>query len=495
VQILRPDPVHPTRKRLWQAVLAIGTVVLIITGTAAISRNTNGSHRLSLGEDFLPVYAAGILIRDGHANELYAMEPLARIERDVVAKADLDPLPSYGPFLNPPFFAAFYVPFAKLPYRQSLAIWLGLNLLLLCGSAILLCRMLVPSLTPTGRSAACGFADRVTSQILETATRLSSSKSSGGSAHLRENVAGLWQTRSTWGLVPLLLVLPLPFWEAMYHQQNSFLSLFILCAIVTVWRADIPREVSALVGGLFAGLLFYKPQLALAVAAVLVVTRGGWVLAGLAITGATFSIFTLFKMPGTSEAFLHALPPTIHWMRTARAYNWGRQVTPQSFWRLLLQGKAIGETDPFPRLLALITAVAFGLALAAVVLRFAKRWSPGAASLDRLISATIVSMPLIMPYYMDYDLMLFAIPAVLQSADWIRTPGPKSRSDRWLLAAWVMLFIEFYGNPGLANHMRLNLAVPLIGLLAGLSIVRCMRAQVASEPRQRYDAPALAAAA
>ena len=36
-------------------------------------------------------------------------------------------------------------------------------------------------------------------------------------------------------------------------------------------------------------------------------------------------------------------------------------------------------------------------------------------------------MPLIMPYYMDYDLMLFAIPAVLQSADWIRTPGPKSR--------------------------------------------------------------------
>ena len=74
--------------------------------------------------------------------------------------------------------------------------------------------------------------------------------------------------------------------------------------------------------GLLRGLLFYKPQLALAVAAVLVLTRGGWVLAGLAITGATLSIFTLFKMPGTLEAFVMP-PPTIHWIETAMPVQLG----------------------------------------------------------------------------------------------------------------------------------------------------------------------------
>jgi hypothetical protein len=309
-----------------------------------------------------------------------------------------------------------------------------------------------------------------------------------------------------WGLVPLLLVLPLPFWEAMYHQQNTFLSLFLLCVIVSFWRMAQPwsllpvpgsprRRVSAsLLAGLVTGLLFYKPQLAFAVAAALVLTRGRRALLGLSITGTLLLIFTLREMPGTLTAFLHALPPTIHWMRTQLPYNWGRQVTPLSFWRLLLQGRSIGEIALLPRILSYTTAAGFGVALGAAMLRFLRRRKSGACP-DRLIAATIVSMPLIMPYYMDYDLLLFAVPAVLLAGDWIRTAAPPSRADRFLLGSWVALFLEFYMNPGLANHTTLNLAVPLLGILAALSILRSLGADVASAIEPGYDRPTLAVAA
>jgi hypothetical protein len=468
VRILRPDPVHPIRKRLWQATGALALVMLVLVAREAIVRNLPGSHRLSLGEDFLPVYAAGQLVREGRSAELYAMEPLAKIEREVVAHADLEPLPVYGPFLNPPFFAAIYAPFAALPYRPALCVWLGLNLLLIAGSAWLLCRMMPAAAGPMG-----------------------------------------------WGLIPLLLVLPLPFWEAMCHQQNTFVSLLILCGVVTLGRGRGTRRVpwaygrtplqpegtrrvpqhDILCGGL-AGLLFYKPQLALAVAIVLVLTRGWRAMLGLAVTGFVLLLFTLWQMPGTVTAFLHTLPPTIHWMRTSLPYNWGRQVTPQSFWRLILQGHVIGETKPLPKALTILTSLAFACALGAAVVQYLRRPSDRAAhSLDRLIAATIAAMPLMMPYYMDYDLTLLAIPAVLFAAEWVRTPAAITRSDRWLFAAWVALFLEFYGNPGLGSHTRLNPAVPLIGLVAGLSIARCLRREVATGAADRYDAPQLSAAA
>jgi alpha-1,2-mannosyltransferase len=453
---------HAIRKRLWQAAGALALVMAILLMGEAMVRNLDGSRRLSLGEDFLPVYAAGRLVREGRSAELYAMEPLAKIERQVVAKADLEPLPIYGPFLNPPFFAAIYAPFAALPYRSALRLWLGLNLLLIAGSAVLLCRMMPAHVGPLGR-----------------------------------------------GLIPLLLVLSLPFWEAMCHQQNTFLSLFILCGVVTLWRSQFPltptlsrggrgksqdpaRDV--LCGGL-AGLLVYKPQLAVAVAIVLVLTRGWRAMLGLAITGSLLLLFTVWRMPGTLTAFLHTLPPTIHWMRTALPYNWGRQVTPQSFWRLMFQGHAIGETHILAKALTILTALGFAGFLGFAVIRHLRTALDRPRSLDRLIAATIAAMPLMMPYYMDYDLMLLAIPAVLFAAEWVRTPSSITRSDRWLFFAWIALFLEFYGNPGLGSHTRLNVAVPLIGLIAGLSIARCLRREVATEAVHRYDEPQLSVAA
>ena len=449
MQFFRADPIHPIRKRLWQFAGAIGLVMLVLLARETILRNVHAPHRLILGGDFLPVYAAGQLVREGRAAELYAMQPLADIEREIVATADLEPLPVYGPFLNPPFFAEFYVPFASLPYRNALTLWASLNVLLFAASVALICRMLPPG---------HGWA--------------------------------------TWGLAVLLLLLPLPLWEAVWYQQNTFLSLFLICIIVYIWRRPINHTHKYLPDpcGLLCGLLFYKPQLAVVIAVALIVTRGRRAAIGLCVTGSLLLLFTLIKMPGTIPAFVHALPPTIHWMRTALRYNWGHQSTPQSFRRLLLQGHAPGENALLPKSLAVLTAGAFAVALGRVAFGIHKR-SDDPLPRDRVIAAAICSMPMLMPYYMDYDLMQLAVPATLFAAEWIRFPRSITRADKLLLASWAALFLELYANPGLAAYARLNLAVPLIGLTAGLSIARCFRQSVATATVDRYDAPPLAAAA
>ena len=141
--------------------------------------------------------------------------------------------------------------------------------------------------------------------------------------------------------MPLLVLLPFPLWQAMGHQQNTFISLLLLLISVTCWRAD-----KGFAAGAVLGLLFFKPQLAAVLALVLVVGMGWRALAGLAVTGAALLAITLITMPGCLSDYFHRLPPILHWLQMELPYNWGRQVTFQSFWRLLIQGHVRVRDDP-----------------------------------------------------------------------------------------------------------------------------------------------------
>ena len=447
MQSLRPDPHHPIRKRLWQAGLAVGLFLTVIVIQQTVVRLRDGSEQLKLGGDYLPVYAAATLVREGRGAELYSIEPLAQIERQIVGKANLEPLPIYGPFLNPPFFAAAFEPLSRLEYRQSALAWLALNLLLLAGSIALLCR-----LPPPG---------------------------------------GGWKD---WGLVPLLIVLPIPFWQAMCHQQNTFLSLFLLCAIVTLWRraaqpgvTDQPRQrkMSDVIAGVLAGLLFYKPQLALILSIALVLTVGRRALLGLLLAGGTILIATLWLMPGALEQYLARLPSGVNLIQLRPDYKWSRQMTPLGFWRLLIQGHGGGLTHLSAQFLTLGTMTIAAAALAAVFWRVIRQ-PQRPASFDRTIAATIVITPLLMPYFMDYDLLLLAVPAVLFAAEYAQSGQRLLRVDRLLLWAWIALFFSLYANPGVGGETRLNIAMPLIGTVAALSLARCLSKQVVSAMPASY---------
>jgi hypothetical protein len=444
---------HPVRDRLWIAAIGVGVFLLVFIGWNVANAFRHPDHKLAMGHDLLPSYAAGTLVRKGTPGLMYECSAVQAVESRTILDADLEMDARYGPWLNPPFFAWVFAPLSALPYRTAAAVFLCVNMLLLAGSLVLLTRMFLSCRT-----------HRAPMSVYRSVSTLSSSN---GVEDLQRAVAKIpWQT---WVLVPLLAILPLPFWQALCHQQNTFISLLLLAAATTCWRRGWGFR-----AGVFAGLLFFKPQLAAVFSLALVIGLGWRAVAGLAITGAALLAVTLFTLPGCLGAFLHNLPPTLHWLQMEAPYNWGRQVTFQSFWRLLIQGHVRGETQIVVKLLWWLCS---GVAIVGVALAAWRHLRDGrpTASRDRLIAASIAAMPLVMPYYMDYDLLLLAIPATLFAAEWSHRPAAISSADRWLLAAWALFCFETFFNPGLAGHSRLNLAVPLLATISALHTARCLR--------------------
>jgi hypothetical protein len=96
---------------------------------------------------------------------------------------------------------------------------------------------------------------------------------------------------------------------------------------------------------------------------------------------------------------------------------------------------------------------------------------------DRFIAATIAVMPLLMPFYFDYDLLLLAVPATLYAVERVRRPELARDGDIWLTRAWVALYLWLFVNPGLAMHTHVNLTVILLTCVASLLIARLRRRQ------------------
>jgi hypothetical protein len=156
-------------------------------------------------------------------------------------------------------------------------------------------------------------------------------------------------------------------------------------------------------------------------------------------------------------------------------YFWDRHVTLKAFWRLLFQGTAPGAMYLSGKLLWWSCEAALGGALLTAILR-ARR---DAAKTDCLIAATIAAMPLLMPFYFDYDLTLLIIPAVLTASDAI-----KRGLDRKLLWSWVVLFGFLLVSTQIASRTHFIPVVPAIAVMAGLLIRRTMKSdcQIVAEP-------------
>ncbi len=100
-------------------------------------------------------------------------------------------------------------------------------------------------------------------------------------------------------------------------------------------------------------------------------------------------------------------------MQIDHRYLWERHVTLKAFWRLLIQGYATGNSNLPANVLWISTAGALGVGLLLVLALYLRTRQ----NLDRLIAATIVTMPLLMPFYFDYDLLLLAVAAVIIAHD------------------------------------------------------------------------------
>jgi hypothetical protein len=252
---------------------------------------------------------------------------------------------------------------------------------------------------------------------------------------------------------------------ALGHGQNTCISLLLLTAVVWSWRKN-----QALAAGLICGLMFYKPQLAAVIAGILVISSGWRAFLGLTITGAVLLAASQLTMPGATQSWLAKLPGIVRYMQIEHRYMWERHATLKAFWRLLLQGYEIGPIARPAAWCLLISVMALSFAMTLVVVRERLKLIPR----DVLIAATIISMPLLMPFYFDYDLLLLAVPAVLmarasmQRAVW-------DRLDSATLASWVALFAWMFVNPFLAGRTHINGTVIVLAALATTAILQAQR--------------------
>ena len=418
-----PAPVS-VRKRLWKIGGLLGLLFLAaILTNFFLPRDKVFSHKM-FGHDFLPFYTAGQFLRAGRVDQLYDPDATRVLEHATCDHAGLIIHNEYGAFLNPPFAAIPARFLAAWPYETALAIWsvfLAGFLLL----AIVILKRLLPGDTP-------------------------------------------WRV---WGLIPLLLFVAMPVWQAALHAQNTFFSLLVLSAAVALWRKQRP-----LAAGLVMGILFFKPQLAIVPAMLLAITQGRRAILGLASTGALLLLVTLIALPHALGDYLHRMPENLRAIQILPNYTWHRHLTFLAFWRMLVQGHVGALPNPAVRTLAWVCTASVAIAF----MRTAWRFRNNRAAADRLIAAGLASMPLMVPYFMDYDLTLLAVPAVLCAADAMR-----HGVDRRIVIAWSALFLVMEVNPGIAGSTTLIPAVPLLLVLSGLLIAKVHQPQAAAKSSEK----------
>jgi hypothetical protein len=298
------------------------------------------------------------------------------------------------PFRYPPFYALCFAPTSHLSYEASLLVWTLLGLGLWVASGRLL------------------GAD--------------------------------WRTWLGWSACFF------PVFAAVSFGQNSLISLAILSAAGALWLGE-----RNLLAGLVAGLLAYKPQLAVGLGLLwLCDARRSWpALLGMAATTAGLMSVGWLLIPEGYQAFAASLGGNLAGQDT-RSLAW--HVGSQGLWLLLLpdQDDAVG-------LLSLATSAA-GLVVFLALWWRVRRRRPIA------LAVAVLLTPWLTPYIMLYDWTILLVPAVLL---WREASATADQRDRWLVLMAAVFLTALVAGPLVLAQLSLlgvalHLALPvLIGVV------------------------------
>ena len=415
-------------------------------------------HWNMLGYDFRTWYIAGTLAREGRSAEFYDLKSIERFDRQLARDHGLDLDQGIGPIFNPPFFAWIFSPLAGWPYPMALKIWYAISVGCLMLSVLFLGRILA------GKSGDCRvrFSGRNRSDI----HGLVAGKIPSAKPNPKQNILPYG------ALVCLLLATSMPAVQALVHAQNTFLSLLMLTGVVMCWRSGRP-----LFAGLLAGLLFYKPQLGAVVAIALVATIGWRAALGLAITGLSLLLINLVTLPGSLTDFFVKMPANLRWLQEEHIYAWQRHATFQGFWRTLLQWGQAGPATGAVRFLTFVSMLIVAMGLVRLIRLFHRQPRTNGVLrsdvIDPFIAATLTAMPLLMPFYFDYDLLLLSIAAILTAGDFLRHGRqPNHFADRWLPTAWFIFYSAMYLNLPIARLTHISPLAPSLVFLTALTFSR-----------------------
>ena len=177
--------------------------------------------------DFRQLYAAGYMVRTGHASELYDARAQQQFQNALVGNDE-----RALPFIRPAYQALLFVPFSLLPYRSAYLAFLAVNLLLLAMAFWLI-------------------------------------------ASTMRNLARIWR-----GLPVFVFLVFYPIALALMQGQDSILLLVLLAAALVA--LDRGREMMA---GMLVALGLFKMQIVIPIALLFLLWRRWRFFAGFALCG------------------------------------------------------------------------------------------------------------------------------------------------------------------------------------------------------------------
>ncbi len=231
------------------------------------------------GTDFMAYFTAGKIILSGFSHQLYNLELVNSIQQGLyVASA-----PGFYPYLYPPQYAMFMVPFALLPYNIAYLVWIVLGL------------------------------------------------------------TSLWLSIKWLGIQkPLHMLLFsltwFPVFATVSFGQNSFFSLAIFSLTYYLWT----KEKDFLAGAAF-GLLFFKPQFLLFMGFLwLLDFRKSWkALVGLGLCLIVQIGFNVIVFPQASISYLEYARTTIANFMFIKEFPIWNSFSVQAFWLAIFPGSHV----------------------------------------------------------------------------------------------------------------------------------------------------------
>jgi Glycosyltransferase family 87 len=229
--------------------------------------------------DFRQLYAAGYMVRTGHAAELYDIRAQQQFQ-DKLVGGDERALP----FIRPAYQALLFVPFSLLPYRSAYLAFLAVNLVLLAIAFWI----------------------------------------------LRSHMSNLMRV---WRFLPVFLFLAFyPVALALMQGQDSILLLLLLAAALVALERD--RELRA---GVLLGLGLFKMQIVIPIALLFFLWRRWRFIAGFALSTCLLSLISLGTVGfaqtaayarsllsvGTNMAAVHQFPLRVSIMANLRGLFFG----------------------------------------------------------------------------------------------------------------------------------------------------------------------------
>jgi hypothetical protein len=389
----------PRRARRHAAALLVGlwgVTAINFASPGPLSRNGHVK-----GEDWSHFYAIGRVAARHDGQALYSVEAL---RSEFAAASGVTEPPTFVPVYGPQLALAL-APLGLLPYMPSLLLWWACGALaygLCCRAAWHRC----PHLGSTG------------------------------------------------DLVLFAAAFP-GFWQLFIHGQTTWIA---LACFTIIWFSL--REQRAVPAGIALGLLVYKPQLGVAIVALLLLQRSWAVLAIAALTvAAQVAVCWLWfggGVFGAYAAMLRALP-SIAPLLEPKAYQ-------------LCSLRGFFELLALPPPLVTIGAIVSSIGVLAV-LAYVRR----TRDFDTTFAIALIATVLVGSHVSVYDLVLLAPAFIILANDQVRAP-----SSRWFWQALYLSYVIALTGP-LAALTRVQLAAPV--LVALLLATAVPRPQPAAESR------------